>query len=136
MYQHPPIDNVAAIYHMDTPNATENAVKAIVSVEEAIEVYQEAFGQKFRSSKGRIQRKICLQYFQQYLVTHGHSMKLKELTINDGQGFIDSLVNHYNGLPLKPSETKKYRSAIRSFSRFLHQLGLIEENVFLMVSKP
>lgn len=34
-------------------------------------------------------------------------MKLRDLTVNDGQGFIDSLVNHYNGLPLRPSETKK-----------------------------
>jgi intergrase/recombinase len=133
MYEHPPVDNVASIYHVDTPNASENAVKAIESVQEAIEIYLEAFGQKFQSSKGRIQRKICLQYFQQYLVTQGHSMKLKDLTVNEGQVFIDSLVNHYNGLRLRPSEIQKYRSALRSFSRFLHQTGIIEENIFLAI---
>ncbi len=62
-------------------------------------------------------------------------MKLKELNVKDGQGFIDNLRNHYNGSPLRPSEIKKYRSAIRSFSRFLHQLGIIEENIFLAIKK-
>ena len=60
-------------------------------------------------------------------------MKLRDLNVKDGQGFINSLVNRYNGLPLKSSEIKKYRSALRSFSRFLHGLGIIEENIFLKV---
>jgi hypothetical protein len=135
MYEHPPIDNVASIYHVDSPDATENAVKTIETVEGAIDVYMQAFHEKFQSPAGRRQRRICLRYFQRYLVSQGHSMKLMELTIRDGQGFIDNLRNHYNGLPLKPSELKKYRSAIRSFSRFLHQSGIIEENVFLAVKK-
>ena len=135
MYEHPPVDNVATTYHVDTPDATENLSKDVETVEEAAEVYMQAFRQKFQSPIGRKQRKICLRYFQRYLVSQGYSMKLKNLNVRDGQGFIDSLRNHYNGLPLKPSEIKKYRSAIRSFSRFLHQVGIIEENIFLTVKK-
>jgi site-specific recombinase XerD len=135
MYEHPPVDNVASTYYVDTPDATENLSKDVETVEEAIEVYLRAFHEKFQSPAGRRQRRICLRYFQRYLVSQGHAMKLKELTITDGQGFIDSLVNHYNGLPLKPSEIKKYRSAIRSFSRFLHQTGIIEKNIFLAIKK-
>jgi site-specific recombinase XerD len=135
MYEHPPIDNVATTYHVDTPVAAKNSGKGIETVEKAIEVYMQAFHEKFHSPMGRKQRRICLRYFQRYLVSQGHSMQLKDLSVQDGQGFIDSLRNHYNGLPLKPSEIKKYRSAIRSFSRFLHQLGIIEENIFLAVKK-
>ena len=135
MYEHPPADNVASTYYVDTSDATGNLSKDIETVEKATEVYMQAFHEKFQSPAGRRQRRICLQYFQRYLVSQGHSMKLKELNVKDGQGFIDNLRNHYNGSPLRPSEIKKYRSAIRSFSRFLHQLGIIEENIFLAIKK-
>jgi site-specific recombinase XerD len=134
-YVHPPVDNARSEYYVDVPPLANAATTNIETVEEGIEMYMEAFCQKFRSKMGRTQRRICLQYFQRYLASEGHSMKLKDLTFNDDQGFIDSLVNYYNGLPLRPSEIKKYRSAIRSFSRFLHQIGAIEENIFLTVRK-
>ena len=63
-------------------------------------------------------------------------MKLKHLTSHDGQDFIDSLVNRYTGSPLGAGGIKRYRSAIRSFSRFLYEAGIIKENVFLTVKKP
>lgn len=135
-YVHPPVDNARADYQVDAPEETDLEIAKIETVEEAIEVYMQAFRQKFQSREGRKMRRICLLYFQGYLVTQRHSMKLKALTVNDGQSFIDSLVNHYNGLPLRPGEIKKYRSAIRSFSRFLHQIGVIEANIFLPVRKP
>lgn len=68
MYVQPPVDNVAPTYHVDTPGADENAVIAIEAVEEGIAVYLAAFCQKFYSEMGRKQRRICLLYFQRYLV--------------------------------------------------------------------
>jgi hypothetical protein len=133
-YVHPPIDNVPPEFRVDVPEETVIDIKGIITVEEAIAVYLQAFRQKFQSREGRKQRSICLQYFQRYLVAQGHSMMVRDLTLADGQGFLDSLTNHYNGLPLKPSELKKYRSGLRSFSRFLHELGIIGENVFLAVT--
>jgi hypothetical protein len=56
---------------------------------------------------------------------------LNDLTLADGQRFIDSLTNHYNGLPLRPSQKKKYRSALRSFSRFLVGSKIIQDDVLV-----
>jgi site-specific recombinase XerD len=120
-------------YYVDVLEEATLAKKGISTVEEAIEVYMEAFRQKFHSQDNRKQRRICLQYFQRYLTKQGHSMKLKDLTLVDGQSFLDSLTNHYNCLPLRPSEVRKYRSGLRSFSRFLHLSRIILENVFLAV---
>ncbi len=134
-YQHPPVDNVPPAFRVDLPEKINVESQEIETLEEAIEVYMQAFRQKFQSREGRKQRRICLQYFQRYLVAKEHSMRLADLTIRDGQGFIDGLVNHYDGHPLRPSQIKKYRSAIRSFSRFLYEVGIIKENVFLTVKK-
>jgi hypothetical protein len=133
-YQHPPVDNVASEYWVEVLNE-DDAIKTIETVEQAIEVYLQAFRQKFQSQENRKQRRICLQYFQRYLVEQGHSMKLKDLTLFDGQGYIGSVVNQYNGLPLSDAQMRKYRSALRSFSRFLHDLGALEANVFLPLAK-
>lgn len=130
-YVHPPVDNVAFEYYVDVPDSTDIEIEKIETVEKAIEVYIRAFCEKFQSRWGRDRRRLSLQHFQQYLVTQGHSMRLMDLTRNNGQSFIDNLVNQYNGSPLGAGGIKRYRSALCSFSRFLQQMGLLEENIFL-----
>jgi hypothetical protein len=44
-YVHPPIDNVASDYYVDMPKEYEAAIEAIETVEQAIEVYLQAFRQ-------------------------------------------------------------------------------------------
>jgi site-specific recombinase XerD len=102
-------------------------------VDEAIEMYLQAFYQKFHNREGRRHRKRSLQMFLQYPTKRGHSLEIKDLTRSDGQGFLDSLTNHFDGTPLTTNQKKKYRNALRSFSRFLHQMGIMEENMFLVV---
>jgi site-specific recombinase XerD len=130
-----PCFNVRPEFQVDVPKDVKKATKEIHSVEEAIDLYMQAFHQKFSSKMGRMQRRICLQSFYRYLVAEGHSMEVKELTLSDGQRYLDSLTNHYNSLPLSASQTKKYCSALRSFSRFLHDLGIVEENLFLTIKR-
>jgi site-specific recombinase XerD len=99
----------------------------------AVELYLQAFYEKFHSKEGQRHRKRSLQMFLQYLTAQGHSLKIADLTLADGQGFLESLTNHFDGTPLTTNQKKKYRNALRSFSRFLHDLGLVEGNVFLQV---
>ena len=85
MYEHPPVDNVASAHHVDTPDTTENSSNQVETVEEAIEIYMQAFHEKFQGKVGRRQRRICLRYFQRYLVSQGHSMQIRDLSVTDGQ---------------------------------------------------
>ncbi len=133
-YVHPPVYNVPPEFQVDVPKEIKTTSREVQTVEEAIEVYMQAFHQKFQSKEGRRHRRQSLELFLQYLAAHGNSLKLTELTLTDGQDFIDSLVNRKNDMPLRFSEKKKYRSALRSLSRFLYILGIIEENVFLPIT--
>jgi hypothetical protein len=134
-YERPPVDNVASDYYVDVPEEINGATQQIETVTQGIAVYLPAYRHKFHSRTGRKQRQTSLLSFERYLVAQGHSLKLKDLTLVDGQDFLDSLTNHNNGLPLRFAQKKKYRSALRSFSRFLHELGAIEENIFLAVTR-
>jgi site-specific recombinase XerD len=135
MYERPPVDNVRPEFQVDVPDEATSDVMEIKTVDEAIEVYLQAFQQKFQSCEGRRHRKRSLEMFLQYLTTQGHSLKLQDLTPTDGCGFLDNLTNHYDGRPLKAASKTKHWNAIRSFSRFMHQTGLIEENIFLILKK-
>jgi hypothetical protein len=57
-------------------------------------------------------------------------MQLAALTYEDGKAFLDTRVNDYTGGPRSPSIRQEYKSALRSFSRFLVKSHLIEEDVF------
>jgi hypothetical protein len=96
-YVHPPIDNVASDYYVDIPKGPDAAIEAIETVEQAIEVYLQAFYQKFHRIEGRRHRKRSLHIFHQYLTEQGHSLKVKDITLAHGQGFLDSLTNHCAG---------------------------------------
>jgi site-specific recombinase XerD len=132
-YEHPPVDSVPTELRVDVPMETEIISQAMLTVEEASAVYLEAFNQKFHSQDGRRRRQRSLLMFQHYLTAQGHSLRIADLTTTDGQGFLDSLTSYYDGMPLKDSSKLTYCNALRSFSRFLHHLGVMEENVFLRV---
>jgi hypothetical protein len=62
-YVHPPIDNVASDYYVDIPKGFDDAIEAIETVEQTIEVYLQAFYRKFHSIEGRRHRKRSLHMF-------------------------------------------------------------------------
>jgi site-specific recombinase XerD len=76
-------------------------------------------------------RKRELKRFVRYLRSQNHSMKLSEMRFIDGQGFMDALVNHFDGSELSRAKKQDYRAALRSFSRFLVGSKVIEDDVFL-----
>src|SRR4051812_45290113 len=88
-YTHPPVDNVPLDFRVEVPEGTEIANQKIETVEEAIDVYWQAYCQKFHSREGRRHRKRSLQMFLQYLTAKGHSLKLKDITLAEGQGFLE-----------------------------------------------
>jgi hypothetical protein len=80
-------------------------------VEEAIEVYMNAFHQKFQSRGGRRHRKRRLQMFQQYLVIQGTALKLKDIILSDGQRFMESLTNYF--LTFRRKSKKLFEKVMR-----------------------
>lgn len=130
MYNHPPADNVRPEFQVDVPMNIDGSAKQVETVNQAIKVYLQAFQQKFQSREGTRHRIRSLAMFLQYLTSQGHSLKLQDLTLTVGGGFLHSLTNNYDGMPLKAASKTKYWNAIRSFSRFLYQTGLIKENIF------
>jgi hypothetical protein len=53
-YEHPPVDNVASEYWVEVPKGLEDAAQLIQTVDKAIEMYLQAFYQKFHSKEGRL----------------------------------------------------------------------------------
>lgn len=135
MYEHPPVDNVRPEFQVDVRTDIRGVAKEVKMIDEAVEMYLQAFNQKFPSKEGRRHRQRSLAMFLQYLTAQSHSLKLQDLTPIDGQGFLQSITNHYDGMPLKSNSKIKYWSAIRSFSRYLHQMALLKENIFLSLKK-
>ena len=130
IYVHPPVDSVPSELQVDVLVEDQSAIQVVATIEEAIEVYMQAFRRKFRSREGTQQRRRNLQRFLRYLNAQGRSLELKDLTFSDGQHFLDTLTNSSTGLPLSPNLNKQYRSALRSFSRFLQKAGIIEKDLF------
>jgi hypothetical protein len=57
-------------------------------------------------------------------------MKLVDLTLEDGQDFLDSITHTFYGGELSPATRKGYKCALRSFSRFLANSSLVEDDLF------
>jgi hypothetical protein len=57
-------------------------------------------------------------------------MRVVDLTLANGQQFLSSLVNRRNSTRLSRYMIKRYESALRTFSRFLYQAGLLAEDIF------
>ena len=61
-------------------------------------------------------------------------MKLADLTFEDGLAFLDSMTHAYQGTVMSPQTKKRYKCALRSFSRFLANTGLLHDDLFFSVT--
>ncbi len=110
----------------------------MTTIRDAIDLYLAEFDAQFSSQHSLKYKRIQLGYFVEHLQAMGHSMLLADLTAEDGQRFLDTCRNRYSGRPLSYARLKQYRSAIRTFSRFLADAGILAEDPFarLVVRKP
>lgn len=104
--------------------------RQVKDVEEAIELYLAAFREQFTGVHGAYRRRYALSRFLGYLRGQNHSLNLIDLKFEDGQEFLDSLHNAYTGAPITRAIKKQYKSALRSFSRFLLNTGLVKSDLF------
>ena len=91
----------------------------IETIRSAVEMYINAFGKQFTGKHGVSRKTLYLHRFVAYLVDQGHSMKLADLTAEDGHNFFASLNHAYNSAPMSPQTEKRYKCALRSLGRFL-----------------
>lgn len=129
VYDDPVVDTVAPKYRISLASEDSSGWEQIRTVEEALEVYMTAYRAQ-RTALGSQRREQNLRRFLSYLEAQGHSMQVCDLRYEDGQEFLNVFVNAYSAQPVSPSKKKRYRSALRSFSRFLVQYEIIEQNVF------
>jgi site-specific recombinase XerD len=102
----------------------------VETIEEAVQLYLEAFSQQFTGEHGVHKKRLFLGRFVTFLKSQGHSMKLADLTLEDGQDFLDSLTHTLHGGKLSPTTKKRYKCALRSFSRFLANSDFLEQDLF------
>ncbi len=122
-------DMVPPRYQVPALDASELGEKRVETLEEGLAIYMERFRKQF-STSGAERREWDIKRFFRYLKSQGHSMKLSALTYADGKGFLDNLVNANDGSELSQAKKEDYKSALRSFSRFLADSGIIQEDVF------
>ena len=101
----------------------------IKTVGKAVETYMVNYRNQF-SALGAQRREQNLKRFVRYLNAHCHSMQVPDLTYQDGLDFLNSLANAYDGAPITLEKKKRYKSALRSFSWFLVNSGVVKEGVF------
>jgi hypothetical protein len=129
-YQHLPLYEVVQAQQVPPIQPPESSQLSEISVDQAIKLYLEAFSQEFSGVHGLTQARNRLIRFSRYLEAADHSMLIIDLTTRHGQDFVDGLVNARNGQPLGHDNRKRYKGALRSWTRFLNCSGLLEEDVF------
>jgi len=129
-YEQPRSDCVPLVSQVDVPEELLHSAVEIETVDEAIELYLEAYRMKFPSEEGLARKARRLRRFASYLEDSGHSMKLTDLRYEDGQRFMDSLVNAKDGNSLSLHNKRRLRGALRSLSRFLAAAGLLNGDLF------
>jgi hypothetical protein len=120
-YECPHFDHVIRAHEVKA----EIAAQLVETIEEAVELYLAAFRQQFTGQYQLRRRADRLSRFVTYLKEQNHSLRLVDLTYEDGRAFLDTRVNDYTGGPLSPSIWKGYKSALRSLSRFLRNAQLL-----------
>ena len=130
VYDHPPSDCVPMASQVDVPEELREADTEIETIEEAIDLYLDAHRRKFAGRHGLPRKTNRLKRFISYLEAMGHSMRLSDLNGEDGQRFMDSLVNAKDGSNLSFHNKRRIRGALRSFSRFLAAAGLLNADLF------
>jgi hypothetical protein len=100
-----------------------------LTIPEAIAIYVDAYNQQFANAHHQARKHRHLHRFLAHLIASQHSLFLADLTLADGQGFLDKLVKQ-DGTPFAPSVRQDHQSTLRTLSRFLFQLGLTATDVF------
>jgi hypothetical protein len=100
------------------------------SVDDAIQLYLDAFSRQFIGKHGLIRKRQYLQRFKDHLTVRGHTLQTADLSLDDGQRFIDGLTNKFTGAPVSDDKRNRYKGALRSLSRFLFLGGMINQDVF------
>jgi site-specific recombinase XerD len=126
------IDQVPQIMQVQPTNSTRQA--NVETIEDAIELYLEMYGKQFTGQYGIRNKRLFLQRFVTFLKSQGYSMKLADLTLEDGQRFLNSIEHAYHGGQMSPQTKKGYKSALRSFSLFLHTSKVLSTDIFFSVA--
>lgn len=129
-YLHPQIDQVPQRMLVDVTQLSTVQYQTITSIPEAVDLYLAVFGQQFTGSHGPARKQYYLYRFIAQLKAENHSMRLTDLTLNDGRQFLASLVNAYDGTPLSQYGLGRYKSALRTWSRYLFQSRLLTDDIF------
>jgi hypothetical protein len=74
------------------PTRTTRQVN-VETIEEAVQLYLEAFGEQFTGEHGVHKKRLFLGRFVNFLIAQGHSMKLADLALEDGQDFLESITH-------------------------------------------
>jgi site-specific recombinase XerD len=126
------IDQVPQSMQVQPTRSTRQA--SVETIEDAVQLYLEAYEKQFTGQYGIRNKRLFLQRFVTFLKGHGHSMKLADLTLDDGQSFLDSLEHAFHGGQMSPATKKRYKCAVRSFSRFLANSRLVEDDLFFALT--
>ena len=100
------------------------------TLEDAVELYMERYAQRFIGERAQRRRREVLERLLRFLHEQQGAVSPADLTLEDGQAFMASLIKADTGKPLMRSSKKKFRSGLRTFSRFLYDSWLIEQDVF------
>jgi site-specific recombinase XerD len=120
----------------------------MIGLERGIEFYLSTLATEGKSPSyiGGLQTR--LRYFSEYIEdTHGDEYRVKDLTVEDGRGFIRMLQSRtvkYADHPmrepvergLKPHYIHGCGRAVRSFSTWAHEEGYLDENVMRKLKLP
>jgi site-specific recombinase XerD len=128
-YVHPQVDSVA----LDNQVAPVDNSTPVATIAEAIELYLVASRVQFLGQHGAQRKARWLDRFLNYLKEQHHSGQLTDLALRDGQAFLDTLGHAYHGISMSVYTKTRYKSTLRSFSRFLVKSHIIEEDVFFLL---
>jgi hypothetical protein len=125
-YEHPQADQVIRAHEV----RTEDTLTPVQTIEEAVELYVAVYRHQLTGDYAAARKANWLYRFLAYLKEQRHSLRLADLSYEDGKRFLDSLAHGYQGKAMSVFTKKRYKCALRSLSRFLVKTNLIEEDVF------
>ena len=115
------IDSVPYSMQVQPTGSTRQA--NVETIEEAIQLYLEAYGKQFVGEYGLRNKRLFLKRFVVFLRGQGHSMKLADLTLEDGQSFLDSIEHSFHGGQTSPMMQKGYKCALGRLLRVALRVG-------------
>ena len=120
----------------------------MVPIEKCIEMYLSTLETEGKSLRYIGWLRDRLRYFCEFMQKHhGESIKIQDLTVQDGRDFLHELMNRdvkYRDHPMKKQTPGKLKiqyihgcgRAVRSFSTWAHEEGYLEENMMRKLKLP